>query len=353
MHPTWKSVLSAHGASFRDGESPHFSDPREEIRAAASGDVLVDLSSLALIRATGPDTVAFLQGQLSNDIRLVEATRTQLSSYNTPKGRMLAVFRIFRRGDDYFLQLPGELVDDVLKRLRMFVLRSKVVLDRADADLACFGLSGPKIAELAKPLIGEPPAQPDECVTIDHTTVLAVPGPAARLEVVAPIDEAAALWQALAPHCRPVSIAVWRWLDIEAGIPNVLPGTVEEFVPQMTNLEVIGGVNFKKGCYPGQEIVARMQYLGQLKQRMYHCVVDTADCPRPGDKLFTEEHGEQAAGTVVDAQPAPNGGCDLLAVIRLVDGTGTAVHFGSPHGPTLGFRPLPYPIPDQSPKSTR
>jgi len=351
MHPAWKSVLAAHGASFGDGELPHFSTPREEIRAAASGEVLVDLSGLALIRATGPDAQAFLQGQLSNDIRLVEATHTQLSSYNTPKGRMLAVFRIFRRGDDYLLQLPSELADDVLKRLRMFVLRSRVALDRADADLARFGLSGQKIVEIVKPLIGKPPIQPGECVTIDDATVLAMPGPATRLEVVAPIDKASALWRALAPHCRPVSTVVWRWLDIEAGIPNVLPGTVEEFVPQMANLEVVGGVNFKKGCYPGQEIVARMQYLGQLKQRMYRAVVDTADCPRPGDKLFTEEHGEQAAGTVVDAQPAPNGGCDLLAVIRLVDGLGTAVHLGSPHGPTLGFRPLPYPIPSASPKS--
>jgi len=352
MNELWKSMLAGHGATFsQDGSPPRFAEPRDEIRAAATRDVVVDLSGFALIRVSGADAQAFLQGQLSNDVRAVDAVRSQLSSYNTPKGRMLAILRLVRRGDDYLLQLPQDLADAVLKRLRMFVLRSKVLLEQSDGELACFGLCGPGVAARATPLLGELPVAPDGCTARDDVTILALPGPATRLQVVAPVKKAVALWQALATHCQPVGMAAWRWLDIEAGIPNIFPGTVEEFVPQMTNLELVGGVSFKKGCYPGQEIVARMQYLGQLKQRMYRAVVDTDNCPRPGERLFTPEHGEQAAGTVVDAQPAPNGGCDLLGVIRLPDTDGAAVHLGSLSGPKLGFRPLPYAIPAAPPKS--
>lgn len=352
MNPQWKSILTAAGARFNDtGAVMQFAEPRDDIRAAATRDVLVDLSGLALLRASGADAQTFLQGQLSNDIRAVDAHRSQLSSYNTPKGRMLAILRILRRGDDYVLQLPQELTEAVLKRLRMFVLRSKVVLERADDELVRFGVCGPGVAARATPLLGELPRAPDGCVTREDVTVLAIPGRATRLEVIAPPDKAIALWQALAPHCQAVGMAAWRWLDIEAGIPSVFPETVEAFVPQMANLELLGGVNFKKGCYPGQEIVARMQYLGQLKQRMYRGVVDATDCPRPGDRLFIQEHGEQAAGTVVDAQPAPNGGCDLLGVIRLADAEGAAVHLGGLTGPTLGLLPLPYAIPPLAPKS--
>ena len=345
-------MLAAHGASWTvDDDVPQFAEPRDEIRAIATGDALVDLSGLALIRATGADAQAFLQGQLSNDIRAVDAGRSQLSSYSTPKGRMLAILRIFRRGDDYLLQLPGELAESVLKRLRMFVLRSKVVLEDTNGELARFGLSGAGVTVLATNLFGQLPTATDGCMTRDDVTILALPGPVTRLEVIAPIDKAIALWDQLATNLRPTGMAAWRWLDIEAGIPNVFQQTVEEFVPQMANLELLGGVNFKKGCYPGQEIVARMQYLGQLKQRMYRAVVDTSDCPRPGEPLFTKEHGEQAAGKVVDSQPAPNGGCDLLAVIRLSEADSTAVHLGSLTGPTLGFKSLPYAVPVPASKS--
>jgi len=354
MNAQWKSLLAAHGAQWSGDEpAPQFAPARDEIRTAATRDVLIDLSGLALVRVTGADAQTYLQGQLSNDIRSVDAIRSQLSSYSTPKGRMLAVFRIFRRGDDFLLQLPGEIADDVVKRLRMFVMRSKVVLERAEEEFGCFGLYGASVGEVATPLLGELPVAPDGCTTRNDVTILALPGSAVRLEVIAPVDTAVTLWRALAAHCQPVGMAAWRWLDIEAGIPAVFTKTIEEFVPQMANLELVGGVNFKKGCYPGQEIVARMQYLGQLKQRMYRAVVDAADCPPPGTKLYTPEHGEQAAGTVVDAQPAPNGGCDLLGVIRLADAEGAAVHLGDPAGPLLGFRPLPYVVPALEKKSAK
>ena len=136
----------------------------------------------------------------------------------------------------------------------------------------------------------------------------------------------------------------WDWLDIRAGIPVVGPATQEAFVPQMANLDLIGGVSFTKGCYPGQEIVARMHYRGTLKQRMYLANVGGTQLPQPGDKLFSPEFGEQACGTIVNGAPSPEGGQDVLAVIQIASAEKGAVHWKSPNGPALKFMQLPYPL---------
>ncbi|MDO8705651.1 MAG: hypothetical protein Q7J84_11975, partial [Sulfuricaulis sp.] len=132
---------------------------------------------------------------------------------------------------------------------------------------------------------------------------------------------------------------------IMAGIPSVHPGTIEEFVPQMANLEAVGGVNFKKGCYPGQEIVARMQYLGKLKQRMYRAHVQGGVLPRPGDAIFAPDFPGQSAGTVVDAQAAPDNGYDLLAVIQISSAGAGELHLKNEIGQLLSLQPLPYTLP--------
>jgi folate-binding protein YgfZ len=343
----WKSFLAAAGATFDEhGRVRRFAEVNAEIAAAAGRDILTELSQLSLIRARGADTQNFLQGQLSNDIRLVDATHSQLSSYNTPKGRMLAILRLFKRDEDYFLQLPAMLADDILKRLRMFVLRSKLTLDNADDELLRFGVSGPAATTRLRAAGVIVPEGQDSCLTHEAVTVLSLPGPHPRFEIIAPLTRAKELWTYLAAHLQPTGPSAWRWLDIQAGIPNVFPGTVEEFVPQMANLGLVGGINFKKGCYPGQEIVARMQYLGTLKQRMYraHVSVDTA--PAPGAKLYAAGMGEQSVGMVVDAQPAPGGGHDLLAVIQIGAAASGDVRLGTAQGPQLLFQPLPYPLPD-------
>lgn len=345
MSTDWQSFLRGLGAVVEGGAVAHFGDPAGERAAAAGGDVVVELSHLALVRARGTDTMTFLQGQLSNDIRQLDASHSQLSSYSTPKGRMLAVFRIFRRDEDCLLQLPAALRDDIAKRLRMFVLRSKVTLDNAD-DLAAFGISGPRAAELVREVVGVLPGAPNGCATQNGISVLNLPGLFARFEIVAGLDEAQRLWRALAARARPCASPVWRWLDIWAGLPTVLPATSEAFVPQMANLDVLGGVNFKKGCYTGQEIVARVQYLGQLKQRMYRAHVETGAAPLAGDTIHAEDFGEQAAGTVVDAQPSPAGGYDLLAVVQVASARHGNLRLRALSGEPVALQPLPYPVPE-------
>src|SRR3972149_4409712 len=158
---------------------------------------------------------------------------------------------------------------------------------------------------------------------------------AARYQIIASPERAPALRNAVARDAAPVGPAVWDWLDIRAGIPFITPATREQFVPQMANLDAIGGVSFSKGCYPGQEIVARMHYLGRLKQRMYLASVVADEAPQPGDKLYSAGTGEQSCGMVVNAGAAPDGGFDMLAVMQIESAQRGDVHWNSPAGPPL------------------
>jgi hypothetical protein len=342
MNPEWRTLLEHHGAVFEAGHVRHFGNPERELRATARGDVLVELSPLSILRAHGEDAQSFLQSQFSNDIRQVNETRSQLSAYCNPKGRMLAILRIFRIGEAYCLQLPGTLAEATLERLRMFVMRAKVKIDLADTELLRVGLSGPNVQPMVIAVLGDAPAAADDCLSVNGVTILRLPGPYARFELLAAPERLLALWPQFVTQTTPVSVAAWAWLDIMAGIPNILPGTVEEFVPQMTNLDLVGGVSFTKGCYPGQEIVARLHYLGRLKQRMLRAHVVTTEPPLPGTPVFASDLPGQSTGSVLDAQLSPDGGYDLLAVVHLSSRAAGTLHLTNNAGPRLTIHDLPY-----------
>jgi hypothetical protein len=341
----WKSFLESQGAVFAHDRVQNFGHASEERRAAAHGTILADLSDTALIRARGAEVQNFLNGQFSNDLKQLDAAHSQLAAWCSPKGRMLAIFRVLRRGDDYLLQLPMALQADMLKRLRMYVLRAKVTLDSMDEELRAIGVSGPTAEKILTTHTGFSPEGENSCSTQGDLTILRLPGIHPRFEIIAPVPAARKLWEHLKAEATMAGPGVWAWLDIMAGIPTVLPPTSEAFVPQMANLELVGGVNFKKGCYPGQEIVARMQYLGKLKQRMYRARVESDILPHPGDSIFAPNFPGQSAGTVVAAQPAPDNGFDLLAVIQISSAEAGELHLGSETGPRLALQPLPYSFP--------
>lgn len=347
IHPSaWRDFLVSNGATFEDDRVQHFGNPVAE-RAAADGDVLVDLSHLALWRVQGEDAENFLQGQLSNDIRTVDEGHAQLSAYCNPKGRMFAIFQIMRRGDAYYLQLPAALAEATFKRLRMFVLRAKVKIESADLELARIGLSGPNAESLVTEIAGASPAAPYDAIQTNGISAIRLPGAHPRFELLAPSPRMPALWKAFAQHAKPVGAGIWSWLDIQAGIPVVLPGTVEEFVPQMANLELVGGVSFTKGCYPGQEIVARMHYLGRLKQRMFLARLSEATTlPSPGTAVYSPNLPGQSTGAVIDAQWSPRGGVDLLVVVHLDSKRANDLHLHDFSGPRLELSALPYAVPD-------
>lgn len=304
---------------------------------------IADLSHLGLIRVTGDDRRTFLQGQLTNDINKVDAGHSQLSSYCSPKGRMLASFRIFERDGALYLMLPAERLDAILKRLRLFVLMSKVQLEDASDELARVELSGNCALDL---LPIDPPTEENGVVTLDGYTVIQVPGDRPRFQVIADPSLMQALWEEATENgARPVTSRAWALLDIRAGIPTVYDATVEAFVPQMANLQAVEGVSFTKGCYTGQEIVARMQYLGKLKRRMYRVRVDSDTQPQPGEELFAD-HTEsgQWTGRVVSAAPSPEGGYEALAVIEIASAERGPIHLGSTTGPVVELLDLPYPL---------
>jgi len=345
VNQEWKVFLEAQGAVFNDAHVAHFGQPEAE-RRAAQGTTLVALTAHRLLRARGVDAQAFLNGQLTNDLRDLDESRSMLAGYCTAQGRLAAIVRVFRRGEDYLLALPMELAEAVFRRLRLFVLRAKVTFDLADAEFACLGIAGPDAAGRLAEALGSVPEGRESCLTRDGVTALSLPAPVARYAIVAPIPAAQELWHRLKDRARPCGTALWDWLDIRAGIPAVYAQTSETFIPQTVNLELVGGVSFTKGCYPGQEIVARVQYLGKLKQRMTRAYV-AAPCPAPGTPIYRVARAEQSAGAVVRAAPNPTGGCELLVVAPITSGTiADDLRLGSPTGEKLGLEPLPYPLPE-------
>jgi len=344
MKPEWKDFLADAGAEFDDGRVTTFGNPDRERRVTTSGNVFCDLSHLGMIAAYGDDTAGFLQNQLTNDVRLVDATHSQLNAYCTPKGRMLALFRLFRRGDTWYLRMPRSTLEPVLERLRKYVMMAKVTLEDGSGALVRLGVSGPDaVEELEKATGGKVPAENDAVANIGDYTVIRVPGIHPRFEVYGELESMKDLWERLNVHGAPVGASGWALLDILAGLPSVHAATVEAFVPQMANMELVNGVSFKKGCYPGQEIVARMQYLGKLKRRMYRLHSEAAEPPPPGTDVFGKGRDEPV-GKVVDAELHPDGGVELLAVLQIEAAEEAALHLGSPDGAAAQRQALPYPL---------
>jgi folate-binding protein YgfZ len=304
---------------------------------------MVTLSHFALIHASGDDTQNFLHGQFSCDVNSLQIGSALYGSYNTPKGRMLASFLLWRDDTGYMLQLPRSVCESVRKRLSMYVLRSKVKLLDVSDDHTILGLVGAAAITQAAQLLGTLPPNALSLNIAADVQVLRLDG--ARVQIIARRKRADEIQRALADKVPVISAGDWDLTNIRAGIPYIVPATQDQFVPQMANMDLINGVSFTKGCYPGQEIVARMHYLGRLKQRMYLATTSGADAPQPGDKLYSRETGEQATGMILNSAPAPDGNNVLLAVLHIESFKGDDVHLKSPSGPHLKFMELPYAIP--------
>lgn len=350
MNQTWQDFLASHQAQFQDGAVEHFGDALGELTATQYTTVLCDLSQFGILKVSGEDAQGFLQNLLSSDVKTVTPVHAQLSSFNTGKGRMLATFLIWQTGADYYLHLPRSLCAAMQKKLSMYVLRAKVKITDASDDIICLGSSGKGAEALLKELVGPTPNAPmaiTQCVHTGmqnaHLTTIRLGDN--RFQLITTPQHAPEMWKKFSAVARPVGSPCWDWLNIRAGIPVILPATQEQFVPQMANLDLTGGVNFKKGCYPGQEIVARMQYLGKLKQRMYLAHVEDDAAPQPGDKLYSAEMEGQNSGMVMNSAAAPGGGYDLLAVVQISSRENQSVHLGALQGAVLQFQPLPYALP--------
>ena len=345
MHPSWHSFLNEQTATLDETGVIDFGDPSTELAACDNATVLCDLSHRGLLRVSGEDAAEFLQGQLTNDVRQLEEERSHLSAYCDHKGRILALFRLWGRDDVFHLTLPGELLEETVKRLSMFLLRSKATIEDLSDEVVRFGLAGPDAQSLLKPLYPSLPAAENRYVEHAGVRVTRLPGEVDRYELHLPLKEAEAVWSALSPNAQPVGRSGWRLFDIRSVSPDVFSTTRELFTPQMLNLEVLDGVSFTKGCYTGQEVVARTQFLGKIKRRTYAARFPCDEVPVPGTELVgTEAAAGQALGRIVMACPSPNGGCEALAMTQISARIEDTLHVSSSEGPVMEFIDPPYSL---------
>ncbi len=336
MDQEWNSFLAQQGAS---AEYLDFGNLSGELKEAQTGSIMTPLTDLGVIRATGADAADFLHNLLTNDIEALPIDGAGHYGFCTPKGRLLATFLIWRDKDDFLLALSADLHAAILKKLSMYVLRSKVKLTDASDELILIGVSGPQAAAALSAISPIPAtlhtssAEGRQIIRLgEQRFILAVNATAAP-----------ETWNKLREQLHPAGLSSWRWLEITAGTPQVTAATQEEFIPQMINYEIIGGVSFKKGCYPGQEIVARTHYLGKVKRRMYRAHIEMG-MPAPGSPIFAPETGDQTCGVIVMAAPAPQGGHDVLVVIPTSCADTGLIHLGNRNGPMLQLLPLPYTV---------
>ncbi len=316
------------------------------IEAALNDHIVTTPLNYGIIKIEGDDAQGFLHNQFTNDLKQgVNENHSQLSAYCNPKGRMLALFRIFQQDGAYFMVMPKAVIEATIKRLRMFVLMSKVTLTDVSEEMACIGFSGAESTARLQATFGDVPTEVDAVVSKDGVSAILIPGIHPRYEIVGPTAAIQVLQEKLAEGCALGDDNTWTLLDIKTGMPTVQIENVEAFVPQMINLQAVNGLSFKKGCYPGQEVVARMQYLGKLKRRMYLLETDSNTTVTTGDTIFTQnESGEEhKAGVVVSAQ-ANGAGTSMLAVVEIASTEGGTLHLESANGPALTIAELPYTI---------
>ncbi|MGH8509774.1 MAG: YgfZ/GcvT domain-containing protein [Gammaproteobacteria bacterium] len=302
---------------------------------------LSTLPSLGIIRVSGPEAESFLSAQFTNDLRALSESRSQLGAWCNAQGRVLAVFRVLRDEASYVLLLPQEMIGSTIERLKKFVLRAKLTIEEAsEGVLAAFGPQTDLAARL--------PAIPEHDDAVAHragVSVVRVPGTLPRWLFIGASESLAV--PRLQESVADLSDTAWQLQDILAGIPSVGTATTGAFLPQMLNLDALGGVSFTKGCYPGQEVIARLRYRGQLKRRMYLALVEDTAAPRAGDPVYPHaDRGTQPAGQIVAAAPRDSGRFALLAVVDNEAARAGSIHLRHPDGPVLSFQRLPYPLDD-------
>lgn len=298
---------------------------------------IAQLSHLGLIRAQGIDAAKFLHGQLTSDFSLLGLSEARLAGFCTSKGRLQASFIGFKRNPtDILLVCSRDILAATLKRLSLFVMRAKLELTDATGEFALYGLAGSALQEALK----------DSATDVNSVWSKTLLGEATLIHLYPADGVARALWIAPAslpvPAGVPMQEALWAFSEVRSGIATVTKATIEAFVPQMLNYESVGGVNFKKGCYPGQEVVARSQFRGTLKRRAY--LAHSEEPLKAGDAVFVTTDENQPCGTVAQAAPSPAGGFEAIVSMQISAFEAGGVRSEGVDGPVLHLSPPPYPL---------
>lgn len=309
----------------------------------------VCLKQMALLSASGPDALDFLHGQFSNDIRRLDAASTTMAAYCTPQGRILGLFRLWQSSGKLWMMLPDDTLSAIQKRLQIYILRAKVHLADERAHQVVFGVGGKRAGSVLSCWFSDLPDAVSDKTESAHGVLIRVPdafGEKRYLFVLA-ADRAQEVANTLARELALVGENEWTLGDIEAGLPHIPAALQDRFIPQMVNLEEVGALSFKKGCYPGQEVIARSQYRGAVKRKMFRGSFlvpenagDRADMPVPGTALFDAQGAE--CGTIVQSARRDARQIDALAVLTATGSQTPSLHVARPDGPVFSLLPLPY-----------
>ncbi len=354
MNQDWKAFLQENGAEFiassDEQQLASFGNPKVEMQISTQDLLLSNPSERGLIKVNGADAESFLQNQLTNDIRNVTEFSHQASAWCSPKGRIIANFRIFKRDDSFYLALSHDLIEHVMKKLRMYVMMSKVVIEDVTDSVVHFSFAGNNADNLMQDMLSIEFASDAE--TIQHNTItmlrstISDSNTSTRFDIFVEdvnIDEAKTLWSQCKQHATPVSGAGTRYLNIISGSPEITEASSEAWIPQMVNYIHINGVDFKKGCYPGQEVVARLNYLGKTKRRMYRLEIDTDQVPAVGAEIKSDK--DAGAGKILNAVVNANGKVDALAILKIADAVNPLTL--AANDATITFLDLPYSVDDE------
>jgi tRNA-modifying protein YgfZ len=344
MNQAWHQYLANRKASSDKGDTSVFADERTR-------SVIYDITHLGLLFVSGRDSETFLQGQATCDVSILTEHRSSLGALCNPKGRVITTFTILKTsGSGYLLLLPAELLEPVRQRLQRYVLRSDVRLEDVSDQWCVVGLSGQQPAPLpAEQEIELCDAIQSVARQADWITIR-MRSADERFLVLASTARAVTLWEQMADEKQfsEHDSGLWMCHDIADGIPVIAQATSEAFVPQMINLDLLDGISFDKGCYTGQEVVARMHYLGKLKRRMYLGSGTSGQTPNPGDPVFDAKAAdEQRVGTIVMAACCAADQYHFLAVLQTASAESGDLRIDSPDGEPMTLRPLPYRLQTQ------
>jgi folate-binding protein YgfZ len=310
MNPNWKNFLLSENAIFENDTRIVFPSPQHE-----GSKRIYPVPHLGVLTVTGKDAAKLLQGQITCNINDITEIKSSLGALCNPKGRVITTFLLVKKADAYLLVLPKELLESVKKRLQMYVLRSDVILTDSSDELCLVGLS------YSDAQMNEP-SSPEQlfATTQQENITVNLSSDQNRCLIIAEADNARKLWsEQVKQGFQPENSDQWRYLDILSGIPWLTVETSEEFIPQMLNLDKLGGISFTKGCYTGQEIVARTHYLGTAKRELFLAECDTSTPPEPNSTIIDDgKDTEQSIGKVLCAQTRQNI-CKMLIVLQISD----------------------------------
>ncbi|NPA72889.1 MAG: folate-binding protein YgfZ [Gammaproteobacteria bacterium] len=354
LDPQWLEFLTSQNVQFDDtGKIRSFGQAELERFLIKNGPVLTSLTHQALIKVTGGEAESFLQGQLTTDIKEVSDSQAQLSGYCDPQGQVLALFLVFKYQGDLYLNFDGALKEAMVKRLQMFIMRADVQLTDVSDSLIQVGFGGDfgdldiqrrlstKVKSVYETGYIDIEGMRDVCV-------IKVPGPYHRYALFGPADQMLEAWKDLRANADLTNSYDWRLLNIAAGIPEVNQATTAQFIAQFLNLDKLDAINFKKGCFPGQEIIARVHYRGKVTKRMFRIRFESTETFHAGEALILKDSNDKNHKlTVISANPDIYNGTLCLAVGTLKSLEAVEGDLMTEAGHTAVIEPLPYSVTDE------